>query len=116
MAIIGLEEIELYGYHGFYEEERRIGCRYQVDIEVSVDLDTAEWEDNISETVNYESLYAICEEEMKTQQKLIETLALRMAKRVKALSTKVALVHVEVRKLNPPIYGQIGSAVVKVNL
>jgi len=87
-----------------------------MEIEVSAYLDTAEWEDNIAETVNYENLYDICEEENKHQQKLIETLALRIANRVKALSDKIHKVHIEVRKLNPPIYGQIGSAFVKIDL
>ncbi len=116
MEIIGLEKVEFYGYHGFYPEERTIGGRYQIDIEVSVDLDRDHWEDNIGETVNYEKLHQICLDEMNIQQKLIETVALRILNRTKALGESVQSVSIQLRKLNPPIKGQIRSAFVKMTL
>lgn len=116
MAKIGLEKIEFYAYHGFYDEERNIGGRYQVDVSVDMTLDKKNWDDNIGQTIDYQLMYAVCEGAMKNQEKLIETVALRIAQGIKMLNDNIASVNVKLKKLNPPIYGQIGSAFVEINI
>ena len=70
MGRITLEGIEFFAYHGYYQEERKTGNRYSVDISVEANLEQAAEEDSLKETVNYEKLYRMVSEEM---QKTIKT-------------------------------------------
>ncbi|MDH4460827.1 MAG: dihydroneopterin aldolase, partial [Flectobacillus sp.] len=72
MGIIALEGLEFFAYHGYYEEEQKIGNRYQVDIQITTDFSEAAEEDKLGGTVNYEDLYRIIASIMKDKIKLLE--------------------------------------------
>ncbi len=114
MARIGLEKIEFYAYHGYSEAERKIGCRFELDIVLTLALDELHWKDTIDNTIDYEVVYKLCKEEMKVEQRLIETVALRIITRVKSLSDKIEKVFVRLKKIDPPIRGHIRSAFVEI--
>jgi dihydroneopterin aldolase len=56
---IFVEQLEFVGRHGVYEEERREGRRFQVDLEVVTDAGGAQHTDSLSETVDYRGLAEI---------------------------------------------------------
>ncbi len=114
MAKIGLEKVEFYAYHGYSVEERKVGCRFELDIEVDLDLDQNNWEDNISHTLNYQSLYTVCKEIMKIEQRLIETVAIQIVQEIKLLDDRINSVKVKIKKLDPPIHGHIRNAFVEI--
>jgi dihydroneopterin aldolase len=75
-----LHGIQFYGYHGVYDEERRLGQRFLVDVELRVDLSGAGLRDDVSSTVDYGKVQAVVLEIGTQQQfKLLETLATRIA-------------------------------------
>lgn len=47
MAIISIENMEFYAYHGCFEEEQKIGTRFQVDLNMEVDTSLSENSDNL---------------------------------------------------------------------
>ena len=53
MAIISIENMEFYAYHGCFEEEQKIGTRFQVDLNMEVDTSLSENSDNLNDTVDY---------------------------------------------------------------
>ena len=59
MGKVALEGIEFFAYHGYYEEQRKIGNKYEVNIEITSDLSEAAKSDSLSGTINYEILYKI---------------------------------------------------------
>src|SRR5690349_3843039 len=52
MYTVFIRGLEFYGYHGVPAEERFIGHRYRVDLELRVE-GTADESDHVSETVDY---------------------------------------------------------------
>jgi len=104
-ATISLENIEFFAYHGFYEEEQKIGNKYSVDITITADLSTASQNDKLADTVNYEHLYKIAAEEMKKPTRLLEHIAKRIIDSIFQHFPKVQKAEVAVSKYNPPIGG-----------
>ena len=74
MGQITLEGMEFFAFHGFYDEEQKIGNKYGIDLTINTDLRRAAESDNLDETVNYEVLYALVLEEIDiaTSDELIE--------------------------------------------
>lgn len=109
---VKIEGLRFFAYHGFYDEERKKGNDFICD--VAVELKSYEsLEDNINDTVNYEDIYAIVEQEMAITRKLIETVAYAIISRVKELDN-VTGGTVRLYKLNPPINGKVDRAVVEM--
>jgi dihydroneopterin aldolase len=104
MGSIALEGMSFFAYHGYYEEEQRIGNRYEVDIRIDTDLRTPGETDELLSTINYEMLYACVAAVMQEKHKLLEHVAQEIIKKVRE-KTHVGIVTVSVSKLNPPIGG-----------
>lgn len=124
MAIIALEGVQFFARHGYYEEEQVLGNTFVLDVIVSADTEMAAETDELYEeleeeeieedepaatTVNYEVLYFICQMEMKTPAKLLETVVDRIANRIEEFDN-VRGYLVRLRKLSPPLGGRVGSA------
>lgn len=105
MGWIALEGMEFFAYHGFYDEERKIGNRYEVEIRVETDFDRASEDDLLEHTVDYGQLYQIVSEEMQQSAKLLERLAGKIAGRVLQEIAPVLQVEITLSKLNPPLGG-----------
>ncbi len=113
MSVIALEGMRFFAYHGVYEEEQILGGEYIVNVSVTVDTDDAAEEDDIHQTVNYETIYAICAMEMKKPSDLIETVIERIVLRMKATFSSLEEISVKVEKLNPPLGGRVAKASVE---
>jgi dihydroneopterin aldolase len=105
MGRVALEGLEFFAYHGYYEEERKMGNKYEVNIEVSTDLTKAAEEDKLSGTVNYEDLYRIVYEEMQAPSKMLENIGFRIIKKAFEFFPEIEKVKIEVSKFNPPVKG-----------
>lgn len=57
MDTIFLERMQFYGYHGVNPEERSLGQRFVVDVELSTSLQTAGRSDDLEDTINYSAVY-----------------------------------------------------------
>jgi dihydroneopterin aldolase len=101
---ISVTNAEFYGYHGVREEERSLGGRYQVDIDVWCDTVKAVVSDDIGDSVNYEELLYIANEVMTAEPcELIETVAHDIGSGVMDRFPQVKQSTVRVRKLTVPI-------------
>lgn len=116
MATVALEGMHFYAYHGFYEEEGILGNHFIVDAYVNLAVNRGGVTDELEQTVNYETIYLICQAEMKKRKKLLEKLAQAIAERIKGFFSNVGSVRVRVRKLNPPLAGSVDSAYVEVTV
>ncbi|MCS7018014.1 MAG: dihydroneopterin aldolase [Cytophagales bacterium] len=102
---IALRGLIFYAYHGYYAEERALGNRYGVDIEVRTDLRRAAASDQLADTINYETLYAIAQEAVVQPAQLLEHIGERIAKQIFEQFAGALQVKITVRKYNPPIGG-----------
>jgi dihydroneopterin aldolase len=114
MALIALEDVKFFAYHGFYEEEQIIGGEFVIDLYVETQIMRAARMDDLADTVNYETLYFICQSEMKKTRSLIETVAQSIVDRIETLFDSVRGVKIRLRKMNPPMGGRVGSAFVEI--
>jgi len=115
MIKVALQGVEFFAYHGFYPEEQLIGTRFLIDIEVSFVQLANLSEDNISHTVNYETLYAIVSQEMLEPKKLLETVGQNIIDRIKAAFDFIKRAEVTIKKLNPPFKGPIANSAVTIS-
>ncbi|RAK02979.1 dihydroneopterin aldolase [Larkinella arboricola] len=105
MGTISLEGLEFFAYHGFYDEEQKIGNKYSVDITVTADLSEAAQLDRLSTTVNYGDLYNITHAAMQQPARLLEHIAHNIIVEIRKKYPRVDTVEVSVSKFNPPIGG-----------
>lgn len=109
---VSLEGLEFFAYHGYYKEERKIGNKFQVDVQVFLDLQKAARFDRLGDTLNYETLYQIVSAQMKQPSKLLENIALRIIKEIRLHFTQIDSILVTVSKFNPPVGGVCHRATV----
>lgn len=114
MGIISLEGIEFFAFHGFYEEERRIGNRFTIDVHIEADVTGAGVSDSLADTVDYERVYSLIAEVMKGSSSLLENIAANIIRTVREAYPAVKEITVKVAKLNPPIGGICKTASVTV--
>jgi dihydroneopterin aldolase len=114
MGKVLLEGMEFYARHGYYEEERKIGNKYSVDVMLELDLTDAGASDKLEDTVNYEKVYKLVADVMSIDAMLLEHLAGKMVKVLKDLP-RVDSVTVRVSKYNPPIKGLCQRATVELS-
>ncbi len=105
MAKISLRNIQFIAYHGFYPEENICGGRFEVDMSVEFHL-VNQMNDDLVKTINYETLYAIAEKQMRVIYSLIETPAINMLKEIVDTWPLVKDCQVTIRKLSPVIPGK----------
>jgi dihydroneopterin aldolase len=105
---IVLTGIHGFGYHGLFEQERKDGQDFFVDLTLVVDLSAAAASDSIEDTVNYADITDLVVQEITTNPvNLIEKLAARIAERVLNQHIKVQSVVVTVHKPQAPVAAQL---------
>ena len=99
-----LTGMTFYGYHGVRPEERELGQRFVVDREMALDLSAAGSSDDLSDTVNYSSVYQVVRETVEgPSRNLLETLAEETARGVlgafpvDGVRVRVTKPHVSIR-------------------
>jgi dihydroneopterin aldolase len=109
-----LRGAQFHGKHGVSPEERIVGGRIIVDVEIELDLARAGISDDIADTVSYADVFKTIRHLVEeTESQLLEALAYKIAS---ALLEKFAMpaVTVNVRKQPPPIRGVVESAGVEI--
>ena len=116
MAVISIEGMEFFAYHGCFKEEQIIGTKFRCDLFLQVDTTKAEQTDNLSDTVNYQQVYEVVKMEMDIKSKLLEHVGRRILQRVKQEFPQVKHARLKIRKLNPPLGGKIDFVSVELEL
>ena len=101
MSQIALEGMQFYAYHGYYEEEQIIGNNYVVDVYIDYNFIPAVIEDDLYKTINYETIFLICQKEMKIKTRLIETIAVRILQALKYQFNNLKAISIIIKKENP---------------
>ncbi len=106
MMIIKLSNLILYGYHGMYSEEKKIGGEFEVNIAIS-------YEENgiissIGQTINYSTVFEIVHKHFAIKYDLLETLAQNITEEIHSFFTQIHTINISIEKLNAPILNFIG--------
>jgi len=114
MDKIMLEGMELYGYHGTRPEEKTLGQRFIVDVELFLDLRQAGETDNLDYTVNYAQVFELVQSIVcGRSRQLIESVAEAIAGALLA-QFPVDEVLVRVKKPQAPLPGMFAWAAVEI--
>lgn len=102
-----------YAHHGYYQAERELGQKFQVDLELECDFTKAIKSDGLNDTVNFEDVYQKVYHIFSSYKfTLLETLADRIA--VEILDNfSVTSVFIRVRKPNVPLNGFLDNVEVE---
>lgn len=115
MDKIILKQMEFYGYHGLFPEEKRLGQRFYVDIELFTNLKQAGITDEMSCSIDYGHVYKIVKKVVEGETKnLIEAVAETIADKLLITFTTLKACKVKVIKPNPPIHGHYHSVAVEI--
>jgi dihydroneopterin aldolase len=112
--VIRLTGLSFYGYHGVSAAEKETGRAFEVDCELEADLAQAGFSDQLADTIDYTEVYATIRDIVEGKAfALLEGLAAYLAT---LLLDKfpVYRVTLKIRKLHPPIAGQIKHIEVEV--
>lgn len=107
MALIEIEGMEFYAFHGHFEVEKVAGNRFLVNLKIETDCSIAAQSDRLEDTLNYQIAYLIVKEEMSIPSDLLEHVCQRIISRIKSEFPEAQKVTVKVSKMNPPMGGQI---------
>ena len=102
--MITLKGLTFHAHHGVFDEERKNGNTFIVDISIKSNTKEAEQSDNLSETIDYGKVYLLVKKEMKVPSHLLENVAYRINNSVKNLIKK-GKIKTTIYKKNPPIEG-----------
>ena len=106
--------VQFYGHHGVHDEERKLGQRFLVDVEILLDLREAGRRDDLAASVDYELVHALVMEIGTGEQfRLLEALAERIASAVLG-QFRVQQVTVRATKPAPPLPSIAGSVSVEI--
>ena len=101
--------------HGVHEMERRIAQRFEVDVELILDLGPAGRTDTLADTVDYAAVHdAVAAVVGGASVNLLETLAERIAERILTGFDRVDGVVVRVRKPGVRLGGPLDHASVEI--
>ncbi len=114
MGKIILEGIEVYSFHGYSEEERKIGGKYRVDLWIDINTSAAEESDKLKDTINYEKVFMIVQAEMGQPSKLIEHLGRKILDALALEFPEIEYIRMIISKLHPPIPGIMKSVAIEL--
>ncbi len=108
MALIGIEKMQFFAYHGLYEEERILGNHFSLDVYIETNIEEAHTieEDGIEKltnTINYETVFEICKIQMAETEKLLETVIEKIVYAIKKQFQTIEVIKVRLAKHNPPV-------------
>lgn len=111
MGIISINGLKVYARHGVYEQERKVGNDFEVDLHLDVPRsDDAMASDCLADTINYAEAVEIIKGEMAMPSRLLEHVAGRIRRRLEqAYPGQIAGGALTVAKLAPPISAELSS-------
>ncbi len=100
---LSLSGIEYYAYHGVRPEERKLGGKYEINLDLFYDSTIAVLKDSIEHALNYEEAVFVVSEVMSNEYILIETIANEILNMLIDRFPTLQKATVEVKKYNVPM-------------
>jgi len=104
MLTVSLHNIRIHGKHGLFPEEAVLGNWFEVDVDVKASTsEEEEWP-----FIDYGMINKAVHDIFISPTKLLETLVKKVHTAIKAESPAGAIVRVAIRKMHPPVPGDVG--------
>jgi 7,8-dihydroneopterin aldolase/epimerase/oxygenase len=115
MITVELHNVIMYGFHGVYEEERKILNTFEVNLDVKFEEKVSVF-DRLEDTISYADLYDIVRQKMEIPGFLLEKICQDIIQKIKDQFPVVLQVDISIYKLQPPIehfQGKVGVSMVR---
>lgn len=100
---LSVSEIDVFGFHGCFPEEREKGNRFRIDLEMEGALEGAIETDQLEDSIDYTKVVeAVRDVNERKRFRLIESFAGAIADELLQRFPKINRLTVRVRKLAPP--------------
>ena len=110
-----LSDLRFHAFHGVLPQERLVGGNFVVDLRVGYPLAQAMTSDQVNDTLNYASLYALVEREMQQTSSLLEHVAGRIAQAIAKTFPQALSIDLTLTKQNPPMGADCKGAGVEMH-
>ncbi len=116
-AVIQIEGIEITGFHGVREEERQVGNRFKVNLEISANIEPCIESDALEDTIDFaQAVKAVRDISEASTYHLIESFAASIGDCLLSRFPRIDKLSVLVAKLNPPgVGGEVETVAVRIN-
>ena len=110
MFRILIKDLNLFGYHGVRNSEKKDGQNFRFNIEILLNKDNFLNEDDLENTLNYSEVIKLIKRiNSDNRFNLLETLSQTIANRIMEMSSLIEKVSVKIEKTSPPIKENIES-------
>ena len=106
---IRLDGIYVRAFHGCYDLEQQVGNRFRVDIVIRTPLGDLPQSDDVTQAVNYLTVYEIVERTMQRTQRTIEAAAANVIDAIREAFPEIESIECTVAKIAPPLGGKVES-------
>jgi dihydroneopterin aldolase len=106
--------MEFFAGIGCYKEEKLVGTKFIVDLEITLDCSLPADNDNINDALNYVNVYNLVKNEMTLNCNLIENAAKRILKKLTNYSKAIIELKVRLSKINPTIGGKLEKVTIEM--
>lgn len=106
--------MEFRANHGVFPEERRDGNDFTVDFRCEYPADAAAESDRIEDALDYSAVYAVIKREMAIPSNLLENVANRIAKALRAEFPSMGPAEIRIAKNNPPLGAPVACSAVRM--
>jgi dihydroneopterin aldolase len=117
LTTIQIAGLQIFGYHGLFEEERRLGQKFTFDIDATLNPAATHRDDNLNGSIRYDAVVDAAVNlsgamKYQTLEALGEAIAIGLLRRFALIDT----ICVGVSKFSPPIPHTLGKVGVAVHL
>jgi dihydroneopterin aldolase len=112
LQTVALNDVRCFALHGYYPEEQLTGTEFLVSVEVTF-VPSGDTED-LQRTVNYEVINTVIQEEMRSTKKMLESVVKLILDRVIAAYPFVHTAKAGIKKMHPPMPGEINHSFVQL--
>ena len=117
LTTIQISGLQIFGYHGLFEEERRLGQKFNFDIDATLNPAPTHRDDNLHASVRYDAVVDATVNlagamKYQTLEALGEAVAIGLLRRFTLIDT----IAVGVSKFSPPIPQTLGKVGIAVHL
>lgn len=112
-----IKDAQFYAYHGVKAEERKLGGKYEVDLDLYYDATNAIINDDVKYALNYEeAMFCIAEVIAGESYRLVETIASEILNMCMEKFPMLAEANIKVRKLSVPMRRIVDCIEVEQNM
>lgn len=106
MDRIIMNNLGFYGYHGVLNEEKRLGQKFFLDVDIFTDLKLCGESDDVQDTINYAECYNVIKDIVENKRfNLIEALAENISKALFEEFKAIKELKIIIKKPEAPVRG-----------